>query len=74
MPTALKVYNWVLTLWRADIHFTTPMLFALGFLVTFVNGGFTGLYLGNVIVDVPLSATLFVVAHFHMVMGVAPCW
>ncbi|HXY59797.1 MAG TPA: cbb3-type cytochrome c oxidase subunit I [Methylocystis sp.] len=72
VPTALKVYNWVLTLWRADIHFTTPMLFALGFLVTFVNGGLTGLYLGNVIVDVPLSATLFVVAHFHMVMGVAP--
>ena len=72
VPTALKVYNWVLTLWRADIHFTTPMLFALGFLVTFVNGGITGLYLGNVIVDVPLSATLFVVAHFHMVMGIAP--
>ncbi|HMK91094.1 MAG TPA: cbb3-type cytochrome c oxidase subunit I [Methylocystis sp.] len=72
VPTALKVYNWVLTLWRADIHFTTPMLFALGFLVTFVNGGLTGLYLGNVIVDVPLSATMFVVAHFHMVMGVAP--
>ncbi|HYA80802.1 MAG TPA: cbb3-type cytochrome c oxidase subunit I [Methylocystis sp.] len=72
VPTALKVYNWVLTLWHADIHFTTPMLFALGFLVTFVNGGLTGLYLGNVIVDVPLSATLFVVAHFHMVMGVAP--
>ena len=72
VPTALKVYNWVLTLWRADIHFTTPMLFALGFLVTFTNGGLTGLYLGNVIVDVPLSATMFVVAHFHMVMGVAP--
>lgn len=72
VPTALKVYNWVLTLWRADIHFTTPMLFAIGFLVTFVNGGITGLYLGNVIVDVPLSATLFVVAHFHMVMGIAP--
>ena len=68
----IKVYNWVLTLWRADIHFTTPMLFALGFIVTFVNGGLTGLFLGNVIVDVPLSATMFVVAHFHMVMGVAP--
>jgi cytochrome c oxidase subunit 1 len=72
VPTALKVYNWVLTLWHGDIHFTTAMLFALGFLVTFVNGGLTGLFLGNVIVDVPLSATLFVVAHFHMVMGVAP--
>jgi cytochrome c oxidase subunit 1 len=72
VPTALKVYNWVLTLWRGDIHFTVPMLFALGFIVTFVNGGLTGLFLGNVVVDVPLSDTLFVVAHFHMVMGVAP--
>ncbi|POR46978.1 cbb3-type cytochrome c oxidase subunit I [Bosea psychrotolerans] len=72
IPTAIKVYNWVLTLWRGDIHFTPPMLFALGFIVTFVNGGLTGLFLGNVVVDVPLSDTMFVVAHFHMVMGVAP--
>src|SRR4051794_7269060 len=72
VPTAIKVYNWVLTLWRGDIHFTIPMLFALGFIVTFVNGGLTGLFLGNVVVDVPLSDTMFVVAHFHMVMGVAP--
>jgi cytochrome c oxidase subunit I len=72
VPTAIKVYNWVLTLWRGNIHLTVPMLFALGFIVTFVNGGLTGLFLGNVVVDVPLSATLFVVAHFHMVMGVAP--
>lgn len=72
IPTALKVYNWVLTLWRGDIHFTVPMLFALAFIVTFVNGGLTGLFLGNVVVDVPLSDTMFVVAHFHMVMGVAP--
>jgi cytochrome c oxidase subunit 1 len=72
IPTAIKVYNWVLTLWRGDIHLTVPMLFALGFIITFVNGGLTGLFLGNVVVDVPLSATMFVVAHFHMVMGVAP--
>ena len=72
IPTALKVYNWVLTLWRGDIHLTVPMLFALGFIVTFINGGLTGLFLGNVVVDVPLSDTMFVVAHFHMVMGVAP--
>ena len=72
VPTALKVYNWVLTLWRGDIHLTLPMLFALGFIVTFLNGGLTGLFLGNVVVDVPLSDTMFVVAHFHMVMGVAP--
>jgi cytochrome c oxidase subunit 1 len=72
VPTAIKVYNWVLTLWRGDIHLRTPMLFALAFIVTFVNGGITGLFLGNVVVDVPLSDTMFVVAHFHMVMGVAP--
>src|SRR5215204_3307799 len=72
IPTAIKVYNWLLTLWRGDIHLTVPMLFALAFIVTFVNGGLTGLFLGNVVVDVPLSDTLFVVAHFHMVMGVSP--
>ena len=72
IPTALKVYNWVITLWRGNIRLTTPMLFALAFIVTFVNGGITGLFLGNVIVDVPLSDTYFVVAHFHMVMGIAP--
>jgi cytochrome c oxidase subunit 1 len=72
VPTAIKVYNWVLTLWRGNIHLTLPMLFALAFIVTFVNGGLTGLFLGNVSVDVPLSDTMFVVAHFHMVMGVAP--
>ena len=72
VPTALKVYNWVITLWKGNIRLTTPMLFALAFIVTFVNGGITGLFLGNVIVDVPLSDTYFVVAHFHMVMGIAP--
>ena len=72
VPTALKVYNWTLTLWRGDIHLTIPMLFAIAFIITFVNGGITGLFLGNVVVDVPLSDTMFVVAHFHMVMGVAP--
>jgi cytochrome c oxidase subunit 1 len=72
VPTAIKVYNWVLTLWRADIHLTVPMLFSLAFIMTFVSGGMSGLFLGNVVVDVPLSDTYFVVAHFHMVMGVAP--
>ncbi|MES2125649.1 MAG: cbb3-type cytochrome c oxidase subunit I [Pseudomonadota bacterium] len=72
VPTALKVYNWTLTLWRGDIHLTVPMLFAIGFISTFVIGGLTGLFLGNVSVDIPLSNTYFVVAHFHMVMGVSP--
>lgn len=72
VPTAIKVYNWVLTLWRGNIQLTLPMLFAIGFLFTFVNGGLSGLFLGNVTVDVPLSDTYFVVGHFHMVMAVAP--
>ena len=72
VPTAIKVYNWVLTLWKGNIHFTVPMLFAIAFIFTFINGGLTGLFLGNVSVDVPLSGTYFVVAHFHMVMGVSP--
>src|SRR3989338_13061 len=72
VPTALKVYNWVLTLWKGDIRLNTPMLFAIGFIFTFIHGGLTGLFLGNVTVDLPLSDTMFVVAHFHMVMAVAP--
>ena len=72
VPTAIKVYNWVLTLWKGNIHLTVPMLFAIGFIFTFINGGLTGLFLGNVAVDLPLSDTYFVVAHFHMVMGVSP--
>lgn len=72
VPTALKVYNWVLTLWEGDIHLNVPMLFAIGFIFTFIHGGITGLFLGNVAVDVPLSDTYFVIGHFHMVMGVSP--
>jgi cytochrome c oxidase subunit 1 len=72
VPTAIKVYNWTLTLWRGNIHLNVPMLFAIGFIFTFVHGGLTGLFLGNAVVDVPLSDTYFVVGHFHMVMGVSP--
>ena len=72
VPTAIKVYNWILTLWHGNIHLNTPMLFAIGFIFTFLHGGLTGLFLGNVTVDLPLSDTMFVVAHFHMVMAIAP--
>ena len=72
VPTALKVYNWVLTLWRGDLHLNVPMLFAIGFIFTFTHGGLTGLFLGNVTVYLPLSDPHFVVAHFHMLIAVSP--
>jgi cytochrome c oxidase subunit 1 len=59
-------------LWRGDIQINVPNLFAIGFIFTFVHGGLTGLFLGNVTVDLPLSDTYFVIGHFHMVMGVSP--
>ena len=71
IPSAVKTFNWVLTLWKGNIHLTTPMLYAIGFVSTFVAGGLTGLFLGNVLVDIPLSDTYFVVGHFHLVMGVS---
>jgi cytochrome c oxidase subunit 1 len=71
IPSAVKVYNWLLTLWRGNIRLNVPMLFGIGWISTFIIGGLTGLPLGNVIADVPLHDTYFVVGHFHLVMGVA---
>jgi len=62
IPTAIKVYNWVLTLWKGDIHLTVPMLFAIAFIFTFINGGLTGLFLGNVVVDLPTPPFRFATA------------
>jgi cytochrome c oxidase subunit 1 len=71
IPSAVKVYNWLLTLWRGNIRLNVPMLFGIGWISTFIIGGLTGLPLGNVVADVPLHDTYFVVGHFHLVMGVA---
>ncbi len=68
VPTGLKFFNWIGTMWRGQITFETPMLFACGFLVTFLFGGLTGVILASPALDFHVSDTYFVVAHFHYVL------
>jgi len=69
IPTGIKIFSWVATLWGGRIYFSTAMLYALGFLITFTFGGITGIFLASVPVDLHAHGTTFIVAHFHYVVA-----
>eukprot|EP00095_Tigriopus_kingsejongensis_P003123 maker-scaffold4095_size6700-snap-gene-0.0 protein:Tk03123 transcript:maker-scaffold4095_size6700-snap-gene-0.0-mRNA-1 annotation:"cytochrome c oxidase" len=71
IPSAIKVFNWITTIWKGNLRFTPPMMFAIGFVSLFITGGITGIHLGNAVIDIQLHDSYFVVGHFHIVMGVA---
>jgi cytochrome c oxidase subunit 1 len=71
VPSAIKTFNWIGTLWGGKIRFTSPMLYAIGFVSLFVTGGISGIFLGQPAIDLFFHDTYFVVAHFHLIMGVA---
>jgi cytochrome c oxidase subunit 1 len=71
VPSAIKTFNWLGTLYGGHIRFHAPMLYAIGFVSLFVSGGLSGPFLAQPVLDIPLHDTAFVVGHFHLIMGVA---
>ncbi|MFZ0198356.1 MAG: cbb3-type cytochrome c oxidase subunit I, partial [Candidatus Sulfotelmatobacter sp.] len=71
VPSAIKTFNWLGTMWKGHIRFRTPMLYAIGFVSLFVSGGLSGPFLAQPVLEIQLHDTYFVVGHFHLIMGVA---
>lgn len=71
IPSAVKAFNWITTIWKGDLQLNPAMLFSIGMVSTFITGGLTGLILGDSALDINVHDTMFVVAHFHLVMGIS---
>ena len=71
IPSAVKAFNWITTLWKGNLKMNPAMLFSIGFVSTFISGGLTGIILGDSALDINVHDTMFVVAHFHLVMGIS---